>query len=41
MKMAQSDRGRLLVTDAAGELVGIISKTDILNLIRIKAGLGV
>ncbi len=41
MKMAQSDRGRLLVTGAAGELVGIISKTDILNLIRIKAGLGV
>ena len=41
LKMAQSSRGRLLVTDATGELVGIISHSDILGLIRIKAGLGV
>lgn len=41
MKMAQSGRGRLLVTDTSGELAGVISQSDILRLVRIKTGLGV
>ena len=41
MRMAQTSQGRLLVTDATGDLVGIISQSDVLGLVRIKAGLGV
>ncbi len=41
LKMAQNGQGRLLVLDDNGNLVGIISQTDIMNLVRIKTGLGV
>jgi len=41
LKMAQNGQGRLLVLDDNGDLVGIISQTDIMNLVRIKTGLGV
>lgn len=39
LKMAEKGRGRLMVTDSLGDLVGIISQSDILRLVRIKAGL--
>jgi Zn-dependent protease/CBS domain-containing protein len=41
MQMAQNSLGRLLVTDYAGAIVGIISQSDIFQLIRVKGGLGI
>jgi Zn-dependent protease/predicted transcriptional regulator len=39
LKMARAHRGRLLVTDSRGELQGVISQSDIVQLVRLKAGL--
>lgn len=41
MQMARNDLGRLLVTDGSGEVVGIISLTDIQRLVKVRGGLGV
>jgi len=41
MQMAQNGLGRLLVTDYLGAIIGIISQSDILRLVRVKGGLGV
>jgi len=41
MQMAQHDLGRVLVTDRSGDVIGIISQTDIRRLVRVKSGLGV
>jgi len=41
MQMAENELGRLLVTDYAGNIVGIISQSDIMRLIRVKGGLGI
>ncbi len=41
MKMAENNAGRLLVTDYAGSIIGIISQSDIMRLVRVKGGLGI
>ncbi len=41
MQMAEHDLGRLLVTDRSGNILGIISSTDVRRLVRVKSGLGV
>jgi len=41
MQMAENNAGRLLVTDYAGSIIGIISQSDILRLVRVKGGLGI
>ncbi len=41
MQMAQNDLGRLLVTDRAGNVIGIISHSDIVRLIKLRSGLGI
>lgn len=43
MKMAESGEGRLLVLERGleGRLVGLLTRTDLMNLIRVKTGLGV
>ncbi|NLO06942.1 MAG: CBS domain-containing protein [candidate division WS1 bacterium] len=41
MKMAEYDMGRLLVTDHSGNIIGIISQSDIRRLLRVRGGLGV
>jgi Zn-dependent protease/predicted transcriptional regulator len=39
LKMAEAHRGRLLVTGARGELVGVISQSDMVQLVSLKVGL--
>ncbi len=39
MEMARNDTGRLLVTDHSGEVIGIISHSDLQRLIRVRGGL--
>ncbi|MGD9494746.1 MAG: site-2 protease family protein [Armatimonadota bacterium] len=41
IQMAQNDLGRLLVTDRAGNVIGIISHSDIVRLVKVRSGLGV
>ena len=41
MQMAEHDLGRVLVTDQSGQIIGIISQTDIRRLVKVKSGLGV
>lgn len=41
MQMARHNLGRLLVTDHSGEIIGILSHTDIQRLLRVRAGLDV
>ena len=41
MQMAENQLGRLLVTDRAGNVIGIISHSDIVRLVRVRSGLGV
>ncbi len=41
MQMAENDLGRLLVTDRAGNIIGIISHSDIVRLIKLRSGLGI
>ena len=41
MKMAENETGRLLVTDWSGKVIGIISQSDIIRLVRLRGGLGV
>jgi len=40
MQMAEHDLGRLLVTDHSGNIIGIISSSDVRRLVRVKSGLG-
>lgn len=40
MQMAENQLGRLLVTDRAGSVIGIISHSDIVRLVRVRSGLG-
>jgi len=40
MQMAENQLGRLLVTDRAGNVMGIISHSDIVRLVRVRSGLG-
>ncbi len=40
MQMAQNDCGRLLVTDHSGNIIGIISHSDIVRLVKVRGGLG-
>jgi Zn-dependent protease/predicted transcriptional regulator len=40
MQMAEHDLGRLLVTDHSGNVIGIISSSDVRRLVRVKSGLG-
>ncbi|MBD3292048.1 MAG: CBS domain-containing protein [Armatimonadia bacterium] len=41
MQMAEHDHSRVLVTDQSGDVIGILSQTDIRRLIKVKSGLGV
>jgi CBS domain-containing protein len=43
MKMAETGEGRLLVLDDTSErrLLGLVTRTDLMNLIRVKTGLGI
>lgn len=41
MQMAEHDLGRVLVTDQSGQIIGILSQSDIRRLVRVKSGLGV
>ena len=41
MQMAEHDLNRVMVTDQSGQIIGIISQTDIRRLVRVKSGLGV
>lgn len=40
LQMAENQLGRLLVTDRAGNVIGIISHSDIVRLVRVRSGLG-
>lgn len=40
MQMAENQLGRLLVTDRAGNVIGVISHSDIVRLVRVRSGLG-
>ena len=37
-KLAESELGRLLVTDSGGRLIGIIGKSDLIRLLRARSG---
>lgn len=41
MKMAENEVGRLLVVDWAGEVIGIISQSDIMRLVKMRGDLGI
>lgn len=41
MKMAENEIGRLLVVDWAGQVIGIISQSDIMRLVRMRSELGI
>ncbi len=41
MQMAENELGRLLVTDHSGRVIGIISHSDIVRLIKLRSGLGI
>ena len=41
MQMAEHELGRLLVTDRAGNIIGVISHSDIVRLIKLRSGLGI
>jgi Zn-dependent protease/CBS domain-containing protein len=40
MQMAEHDLGRILVTDHSGQIIGILSQSDIRRLVKVKSGLG-
>jgi len=41
MKMAENETGRLLVVDYSGEVIGIISQSDIIRLVKMRGDLGI
>lgn len=41
MKMAENESGRLLVVDWSGEVIGVISQSDIIRLVKMRGDLGI